>query len=69
MNFKAIIYDTENGEPIHLDVHWINVKHNRIGGSNGLQYREFKLFHVDNKYRSGSKLIHQTLTDNEIQGR
>ena len=27
MNFKAIIYDTENGEPIHLDVHWINVQH------------------------------------------
>ena len=27
MKFKAIVYDTENGEPIHLDVHWINVQH------------------------------------------
>ena len=47
MKFKAIVYDTENGEPMETTVRCIhcskNGKPERLTAHNGMRYMEFEL--------------------------
>lgn len=51
MTFKAIVYDTQNGEPMETTVRCIhcskNGKPERLTAHNGMQYMEFKILNAE----------------------
>lgn len=63
MKFTAIVYDTINGNPMHIKVRNINVQHKTVVGHNGMRYRDFKLFHV----KDGEEALIEEIGETDAQ--